>query len=229
MSRHRGQGRHGGAGSAAAPAGTTPATDGLPVEAAGANGASPRPRQGGPRPAGPRQGSPRPSGRQDDPRRIAPRPSGPRPSAERSSAGSSTPEPATAERARSRRQPRPRPAPAAVAPAEPRAEGGDEALETEEGVEQRRACTLAQMRRFIKSRPYVPVHELRRRFEITGIEDEVNPVATDRGTFYVGLPQPEATYLADLIKAGEVGYELLLDPASPALIGVFPMRPVARQ
>jgi hypothetical protein len=85
------------------------------------------------------------------------------------------------------------------------------------------------MRRFIKSRPYVPVHELRRRFEIVGIEDEVSPMATGRGTYYVGLPEQEAGYLGELIKAGEVGCELLLDPTSPAVVGVFPMRPVARQ
>jgi hypothetical protein len=91
------------------------------------------------------------------------------------------------------------------------------------------ACTLAQMRRFIKSRPYVPVHELRRRFEINGIEDEVSPVPTDKGTLYVGLPEEEAAFLSELIKSGDVGCELLLDPCSPAVIGVFPMRPVARQ
>jgi hypothetical protein len=91
------------------------------------------------------------------------------------------------------------------------------------------SCTLAQMRRFIKSRPYVPVHELRRRFEIMGIEDEVSPVATGRGTIYVGLPPEQARYLGELIKSGDVGCEMLLDPVSPGVIGVFPMRPVARQ
>jgi hypothetical protein len=91
------------------------------------------------------------------------------------------------------------------------------------------SCTLAQMRRFIKSRPYVPVHELRRRFLIEGIEDEVSPMTTGQGTLYVGLPEREAGYLGELVKAGEVGCELLLDPTSPGVVGVFPMRPVARQ
>jgi hypothetical protein len=99
----------------------------------------------------------------------------------------------------------------------------------EESIGPKAGCTLAQMRRFIKSRPYVPVHELRRRFLIEGIEDEVSPVATDKGMLYVGLPEREAGFLGELIKAGEVGCELLLDPTSPAVIGVFPMRPVARQ
>jgi hypothetical protein len=37
-------------------------------------------------------------------------------------------------------------------------------------------CTAPQLRRFIKSRPYVPMHELRRRFGINGQEDDVTPV-----------------------------------------------------
>jgi hypothetical protein len=109
----------------------------------------------------------------------------------------------------------------AAAPAAPAA--------TDDSGEHKPACTLAQMRRFIKSRPYVPVHELRRRFLIEGIEDDVNPVATGRGIVYVGLPTAEAQFLADLIRAGEVGCEMLLDPTSPGIIGVYAMRPVARQ
>lgn len=93
----------------------------------------------------------------------------------------------------------------------------------------RATCTMAQMRRFIKSRPYVPIHELRRRFEIEGGEDDVNPVPTGTGTIYVGLPPQEARFLSDLIQAGEVGCEMLLDPCSPGVVGVYAMRPVARQ
>jgi hypothetical protein len=98
-----------------------------------------------------------------------------------------------------------------------------------DAAERRPSCTLAQMRRFIKSRPYVPLHELRRRFEIGGIEDEVSRVATNQGVLFVGLPGPEAGYLGELVNNGEVGCELLLDPTGPAVIGVYPMRPVARQ
>jgi hypothetical protein len=111
----------------------------------------------------------------------------------------------------------------------PRVRAMPVAQEGEEVAEPRHTCTLAQMRRFIKSRSYVPVHELRRRFAIEGVEDEVSPVATDKGVIYVGLPPQEAQFLCDLIKAGEVGCEMLLDPNSPAVVGVFPMRPVARQ
>jgi hypothetical protein len=149
--------------------------------------------------------------------------------------------PATGRPGGQRRQPRSRPtgpAPAiasgpAVAPAVAPAFATEETPATEPDAEpapfRHPSCTLAQMRRFIKSRPYVPVHELRRRFEIMGIEDEVSPVATGRGTIYVGLPPEQARYLGELIKSGDVGCEMLLDPVSPGVIGVFPMRPVARQ
>ena len=52
-------------------------------------------------------------------------------------------------------------------------------------------CTAPQLRRFIKSRPYVPMHELRRRFGIDGNDDDVTQVRIDGGAIYVGLPQRE--------------------------------------
>jgi hypothetical protein len=90
------------------------------------------------------------------------------------------------------------------------------------------ACTAPQLRRFIKSRPYVPMHELRRRFGINGGEDDVTPVALSSGMIYVGLPSREGSLLGELLRGGEVGYELSLDPRSPVVVGLYPMRPVAR-
>lgn len=89
-------------------------------------------------------------------------------------------------------------------------------------------CTAAQLRRFVKSRAYVPLHELRRRFDLPGSEDDVSPVAVDGRALFVGLPQREAGLLGELLTAGDVGYELLLDPSSPLIVGLFPMRPVPR-
>jgi hypothetical protein len=89
-------------------------------------------------------------------------------------------------------------------------------------------CTAPQLRRFIKSRPYVPMHELRRRFSINGDDDDVTPVRLDPGWIYVGLPSHEGHLLGDLLRAGEIGYELSLDPRTPIVIGVYPMRPIAR-
>jgi len=91
-----------------------------------------------------------------------------------------------------------------------------------------RGATAAQLRRFIKSRPYVPLHELRRRFELNGQADDVCPVQTPQGIVFVGLPRRECMLLGELVRAGDVGVELCRDPSVPIVVGVFPMRPVAR-
>ena len=72
------------------------------------------------------------------------------------------------------------------------------------------------------------MHELRRRFGINGDDDDVTPVRMDPGWVYVGLPPHEGTLLGDLLRAGEIGYELSLDPRAPIVIGVYPMRPIPR-
>lgn len=89
-------------------------------------------------------------------------------------------------------------------------------------------CTAPQLRRFIKSRPYVPMHELRRRFSINCDDDDVTPVRINPGWIYVGLPNHEGHLLGDLLRTGEIGYELSLDPRTPIVIGVYPMRPIPR-
>jgi hypothetical protein len=92
----------------------------------------------------------------------------------------------------------------------------------------RTTCTQAQLRRFIKSRPWIPMHELRRRFGINGADDDVTPVRLASGTIFVGLPALEGRMLGDLLSGGDVGYELSLDPGAPIVVGVYPMRPVPR-
>ena len=89
-------------------------------------------------------------------------------------------------------------------------------------------CTAPQLRRFIKSRPYVPMHELRRRFAINGNDDDVTQVRLEDTHVYVGLPQREGSLLGELLRGGEIGYELSFDPRAPIVVGVYPMRPVPR-
>ena len=89
-------------------------------------------------------------------------------------------------------------------------------------------CTQAQLRRFIKSRAYVPMHELRRRFAIDGASDDVAAVETREGRFWVGLPERESDFLADLVDKGEVGLELCHDPCVGMVIGVYAIKPVGR-
>lgn len=97
-----------------------------------------------------------------------------------------------------------------------------------QGGERGAQCTAPQLRRFIKSRPYVPMHELRRRFAIDGGDDDVTAVKMSPGCIYVGLPMHEGHLLGDLLRTGEIGYELSLDPQTPIVIGVYPMRPIPR-
>jgi hypothetical protein len=89
-------------------------------------------------------------------------------------------------------------------------------------------CTQAQLRRFIKSRPYVPMHELRRRFELNGSFDDVSPISTEQGCVYVGLPRRESAFIAELLRSGDIGVELSHDPPVPIVVGVYAMRPVSR-
>lgn len=89
-------------------------------------------------------------------------------------------------------------------------------------------CTAPQLRRFIKSRAYVPMHELRRRFAINGFEDDVTQVDVNAHRIYIGLPEREGRMLGELLRGGDVGFELSLDPITPIVVGVYPMRPVPR-
>jgi hypothetical protein len=110
----------------------------------------------------------------------------------------------------------------------PQGKGGPGPDQSSGPADRNGQCTAPQLRRFIKSRPYVPMHELRRRFGIDGGDDDVTPVRLDPGWVYVGLPSREGSLLGDLLRAGEIGYELSLDPRTPIVIGVYPMRPIPR-
>jgi alkanesulfonate monooxygenase SsuD/methylene tetrahydromethanopterin reductase-like flavin-dependent oxidoreductase (luciferase family) len=91
-----------------------------------------------------------------------------------------------------------------------------------------RHCTQAQLRRFIKSRAYIPMHELRRRFELNGAADELTAIRYDGRRVFIGLPDREAQMIGDLVRQGEVGVELSFDPEASVAVGVFAMRPVLR-
>jgi hypothetical protein len=119
-------------------------------------------------------------------------------------------------------------APAATLAAAPMLAPAPAATLAAEAPEAPTPCTQAQLRRFIKSRPYVPLHELRRRFGLNGADDDVSGVDVDGHRVFIGLPERESGLLGELLRQGDLGYELLLDPTSPLVIGVFPMRPVQR-
>lgn len=83
--------------------------------------------------------------------------------------------------------------------------------------------STSSLRRFITSRPYVTVAELRRRF---GIEDPDAMARIQRnGTAaWIGLPEREASKLQDLWEREELGMELSVEVRAPVVVGVYPMR-----
>ncbi len=83
--------------------------------------------------------------------------------------------------------------------------------------------STSSLRRFITSRPYVTVAELRRRF---GLDDPDAMAHLQRnGTAaWIGLPSREATKLQDLWEREEVGLELSVEVRAPVVVGVYPMR-----
>jgi len=51
------------------------------------------------------------------------------------------------------------------------------------------------------------------------VEDPVDQAQDDRGALLD---------LGELLRGGDIGYELSLDPRTPIVIGLYPMRPVVR-
>ena len=86
--------------------------------------------------------------------------------------------------------------------------------------------STSSLRRFVSSRPYVPVAELRRRF---GLDEPDTMVRISRNgtTAFIGVPEREAVKLEELWARDELGVELSVDVRAPVVVGVFPMR-VAR-
>jgi len=83
--------------------------------------------------------------------------------------------------------------------------------------------STSSLRRFITSRPYVAIAELRRRF-VLDEPDAIFRLERDGVVAWVGLPQREATKLQDLWLRDEVGLELSVEVRAPVVVGVFPMR-----
>ena len=82
--------------------------------------------------------------------------------------------------------------------------------------------STSSLRRYLTSRPFIAVADIRRRF---GLEpDEMSAVSRDGTTAFIGLPEREATKLQDLWQRDEIGVELSVEVHAPVVIGVYPMR-----
>ena len=82
--------------------------------------------------------------------------------------------------------------------------------------------STSSLRRYLTSRPYIAVADIRRRF---GLDREAMSVVSRNGTTaYVGLPDREASKLQDLWQRDEVGMELSVEVHAPVVVGIYPMR-----
>ncbi len=82
--------------------------------------------------------------------------------------------------------------------------------------------STSSLRRFITTRPYVTIAELRRRFFLDC--DGVTRVERPGSIAYVGLPEREALKLQDLWQRDEIGLELSVEVRAPVVVGIYPMR-----
>jgi hypothetical protein len=83
--------------------------------------------------------------------------------------------------------------------------------------------STSSLRRFITSRPYVPVAELRRRFALED-PDGMARIQRNGTSAWIGLPEREATKLQELWQRDELGVELSVEVRAPVVVGVYPMR-----
>ena len=82
--------------------------------------------------------------------------------------------------------------------------------------------STSSLRRYLTSRPYIAVADIRRRF---GLDPDAMSVVSRNGTTaYIGLPEREASKLQDLWQRDEVGVELSVEVKAPVVVGVYPMR-----
>jgi hypothetical protein len=82
--------------------------------------------------------------------------------------------------------------------------------------------STSSLRRYLTSRPYIAVADIRRRF---GLDPEAMSVLARNGTTaYIGLPEREASKIQDLWQRDEVGMELSVEVRAPVVVGVYPMR-----
>lgn len=83
--------------------------------------------------------------------------------------------------------------------------------------------STSSLRRFITSRPYVPIAELRRRFGLDE-PDAIHRIERNGDAAYIGLPEREAMKVADLWGRDEIGIELSVEVRAPVVVGIYPLR-----
>lgn len=83
--------------------------------------------------------------------------------------------------------------------------------------------STSSLRRFITSRPFVTVAELRRRFGLDD-PDAMAHIQRNGTSAWIGLPEREAVKLQELWHRDELGVELSVEVRAPVVVGIYPMR-----
>jgi hypothetical protein len=83
--------------------------------------------------------------------------------------------------------------------------------------------STSSLRRFISSRPYVAIAELRRRFALDD-PDAMTCLERDGTSAWVGLPDREASKLQELWLRDEIGLEMSVEVRAPVVVGIYPTR-----
>ena len=83
--------------------------------------------------------------------------------------------------------------------------------------------STSSLRRFITSRSYVTVAEIRRRFGLDD-PDAMAHVQRNGTSAWIGLPEREATKLQELWQRDELGLEMSVEVRAPVVVGIYPMR-----
>jgi hypothetical protein len=99
----------------------------------------------------------------------------------------------------------------------------DELVEAEEDQTPRKSkrVNAGKLFWYIRSKSYVPIPELRRRFEIT--PDDMGTIQEDGQKLYIGVPQDVADVVATLRRQQKIGFECSADFTAQVVIGVYPL------
>ena len=82
--------------------------------------------------------------------------------------------------------------------------------------------STSSLRRYLTSRPYLSVADIRRRFGLDA--DAMSAISCNGARAFIGLPEREASKLQDLWQRDEIGVELSVEVRAPVVVGVYPMR-----
>src|SRR5581483_6744476 len=74
---------------------------------------------------------------------------------------------------------------------------------------------------YVRTKSYVPIPELRRRFEVPA--DEMSAFQENGQRVYIGLPQDMADAVANLRRQNKIGLEVAPEFSASVVVGIYPI------